>query len=59
MNTATEPCRCGHSAEAHEHFRRGADCALCGPAQCSSFRRAVGTGASVGSLAHARSTPSA
>lgn len=22
--------RCGHHADAHEHFRRGSDCGLCG-----------------------------
>jgi hypothetical protein len=25
-----EPCRCGHISVAHEHYRRGSDCALCG-----------------------------
>jgi hypothetical protein len=27
-------CDCGHSAEAHEHYRRGTDCARCG---CTEF----------------------
>ncbi len=28
-------CTCGHSHPAHEHYRRGSDCALCA---CASFR---------------------
>jgi hypothetical protein len=24
------PCRCGHAAEAHEHYRPGRDCGACG-----------------------------
>ena len=24
-------CTCGHDAQAHEHFRRGTECALCKP----------------------------
>ncbi|MGQ0574890.1 MAG: hypothetical protein ACT4RN_11895 [Pseudonocardia sp.] len=28
-------CRCGHGRDAHEHFRRGSDCALCG---CPRYR---------------------
>jgi hypothetical protein len=28
-------CRCGHQANAHEHYRRGTDCALC---TCPKFR---------------------
>jgi hypothetical protein len=23
-------CRCGHELAAHEHYRRGRECALCG-----------------------------
>ena len=33
---ATNPCRCGHDRDAHEHFRRGTDCAGCG---CARFRK--------------------
>jgi hypothetical protein len=29
-------CACGHGKQAHEHYRRGSDCALCG---CVRFRR--------------------
>jgi hypothetical protein len=28
-------CRCGHGKTAHEHYRGGADCALC---SCPKFR---------------------
>lgn len=28
-------CRCGHASRAHEHYRRGSDCALC---TCPKFR---------------------
>ncbi|GAA3337471.1 hypothetical protein GCM10017714_04650 [Curtobacterium pusillum] len=32
----TAICVCGHAQEAHEHYRRGSDCALC---DCPKFRR--------------------
>lgn len=31
------PCGCGHAHLAHEHYRRGTDCALC---ECEQFRLA-------------------
>ncbi len=31
-------CRCGHGADAHEHFRAGRDCGIC--ADCRRFTRA-------------------
>jgi hypothetical protein len=31
------PCRCGDPGAAHEHYRAGTDCALCG---CDRFRPA-------------------
>lgn len=31
----TKPCSCGHVRAAHEHYRRGTDCALCG---CGRYR---------------------
>jgi hypothetical protein len=34
----TTLCRCGHDAEAHEHYRPGSDCGACGAAQCGRFR---------------------
>lgn len=30
-------CRCGHSREAHQHFRKGTDCGVCGPVACPRF----------------------
>ena len=35
-------CRCGHGSPAHEHWRRGSDCGVCGAASCASFRRRGG-----------------
>ena len=32
-------CHCGHSVAAHEHYRRGSDCAICGAESCRRFRR--------------------
>jgi len=32
---APRDCTCGHKHEAHEHYRRGTDCALCA---CPKFR---------------------
>ncbi|WP_369255633.1 hypothetical protein [Geodermatophilus amargosae] len=29
---------CGHGRQAHQHYRRGTDCALCG---CDRFRRSL------------------
>jgi hypothetical protein len=29
-------CVCGHQQAAHEHYRRGSDCALC---DCPRFRK--------------------
>ena len=34
-------CVCGHAKDAHEHYRRGTDCATCGPELCPRFRRAI------------------
>jgi hypothetical protein len=33
--SGAKDCRCGHSEGAHEHYRRGTDCALC---QCPKFK---------------------
>ncbi len=33
--SAPKSCRCGHAANAHEHYRRGTDCAMC---SCPKFR---------------------
>jgi len=32
---APKGCTCGHGEQAHEHYRRGTDCALC---SCPRFR---------------------
>ena len=29
-------CNCGHGRTAHEHYRRGSDCAFC---SCAKYRR--------------------
>ncbi|WP_375387375.1 hypothetical protein [uncultured Amnibacterium sp.] len=34
-------CVCGHTHDAHEHYRRGTDCGTCGPEVCPRFRRAL------------------
>jgi hypothetical protein len=34
-----DPCVCGHAKEAHEHYRRGTDCGVCGATACATFRR--------------------
>jgi hypothetical protein len=33
-----DPCTCGHAKAAHEHYRKGADCGVCGAATCAAFR---------------------
>lgn len=30
-------CSCGHAHDAHEHYRRGSDCALCPAGACVRF----------------------
>jgi hypothetical protein len=37
-------CRCGHARAAHEHYRRGTDCALC-PGDCPRYRPVLDVGA--------------
>ena len=32
-------CVCGHAADLHEHYRKGADCAECGSAVCAKYRK--------------------
>ncbi|MCW0212471.1 MAG: hypothetical protein OJJ54_03860 [Pseudonocardia sp.] len=41
VSTAT--CACGHEPDAHEHYRPGSDCALCGLDACTSYRPQGGT----------------
>jgi hypothetical protein len=38
--TPQDACRCGHVREAHEHYRRGSDCGICGAEVCSAFELA-------------------
>jgi hypothetical protein len=33
-----DPCVCSHGREAHEHWRRGTDCGVCGREGCAAFR---------------------
>jgi hypothetical protein len=33
-------CSCGHGREAHEHYRKGSDCGICGVAGCAAYARA-------------------
>ncbi|RZT87917.1 hypothetical protein EV383_4849 [Pseudonocardia sediminis] len=35
-------CRCGHEEDAHDHYRGGDDCGVCGPVRCRSFRLRTG-----------------
>ena len=38
------PCTCGHPKAAHEHYRAGTDCGVCGATACAGFRPAERTG---------------
>lgn len=31
-------CICGHAMPAHEHYRAGSDCGVCGSVVCPRFR---------------------
>ena len=31
-----KPCSCGHGKQAHQHYRRGSDCAMC---SCAKYSR--------------------
>lgn len=35
--SASDACVCGHSREAHTHYRRGTECAICDVRTCSAF----------------------
>src|SRR4051794_12434700 len=37
MSDARDVCTCGHVREAHEHYRRGSDCGICGRETCQGF----------------------
>jgi hypothetical protein len=36
---SVELCVCGHERDAHEHYRRGTDCAVCGNGDCPRYRK--------------------
>ncbi len=40
VTPGVRPCVCGCNERAHQHFRRGTDCALCGRGACARFRPA-------------------
>ena len=33
-----DPCVCGHGRTAHQHYRPGWDCGLCGAVTCCDYR---------------------
>ncbi|GAA1284244.1 hypothetical protein GCM10009609_56510 [Pseudonocardia aurantiaca] len=33
-----DPCTCGHPKAAHDHYRAGTDCGVCGATACAKFR---------------------
>lgn len=39
---ADSRCCCCHPRDAHEHYRAGSECALCGAEICSSYRQIHG-----------------
>jgi hypothetical protein len=41
--TVVKPCACGHAKDAHEHYRPGTDCGVCGAASCEEFRPVGGS----------------
>lgn len=44
MSDTETVCRCGHERTAHEHYRSGTDCALCGAGQCDRFSAVTAPG---------------
>lgn len=41
---AVDLCRCGHEKDAHEHYRPGTDCGVCG-VTCRAFHARTGRAA--------------
>lgn len=37
-----DPCVCGHTRAAHEHYRRGSDCGACGAQACPKYHLEAG-----------------
>ena len=35
-------CLCGHEPRAHEHWRPGSECGVCGPGGCPTYRERGG-----------------
>jgi hypothetical protein len=50
-----DACRCGHISGAHEHYRRGSDCALCGCGRYKAARAGLGPLGSLLGVARERS----
>lgn len=46
----SESCVCGHSHEAHEHYRSGNDCASCPRGSCLRYRDTQSLGTRVSRL---------
>lgn len=38
-DAAADVCVCLHGRAAHEHYRRGSDCGVCGATGCAAYRR--------------------
>lgn len=38
---ASDMCACGHAYDAHEHYRKGTECAICDIRSCSAFSLAT------------------
>ena len=36
--TGRSLCLCGHPKQAHDHYRAGTDCGICGASTCASYR---------------------
>jgi hypothetical protein len=34
---SAETCVCGHARAAHEHYRKGSDCGVCGADRCARY----------------------
>ncbi|WP_226359484.1 MULTISPECIES: hypothetical protein [unclassified Pseudonocardia] len=39
---AVDLCRCGHERDAHDHYRAGTDCGVCGTS-CHAFHASTGS----------------
>lgn len=49
--TRVSSCRCGHTAELHEHYRAGSECAACG---CGRYRTTAAFAAQLTALMRRR-----